>query len=63
MNDLEQNFKYEVNCYTEKSMDTKFPENTYMCKTLEEVTETIKNCSRQIAGIEKIEIFILRKEQ
>ena len=50
--------KYNVDCFTEKWADTKFPENSYECETVEEVAEIVKNCSRSIAGIRKIEVWI-----
>jgi hypothetical protein len=50
--------RYTVDCFTEEWADTKFPENSYYCKTVEEVAEIVKNCSRPIAGIRKVEVWI-----
>jgi len=56
MYDTEQ--KYTVDCFTEEWAETKFPVNTYYCKTVEEVTEIVKHCSRPISGIMKVEVWI-----
>ena len=49
---------YTLDCFTEKSANSKFPENTYETDSLDEVMEIIKNCSRKIAGIVKVEVWI-----
>jgi hypothetical protein len=49
---------YEVDVFTEKWANTKFPENSYDCNTIEEVSEIISNCSRKISGIVKVEVWI-----
>jgi len=50
--------KYDVDVFTKKSAGSKFPENSYPCQTVEEVTKVIKDCSRKISGIIKIEVWI-----
>jgi len=54
--------KYTVDCFTEESANTKFPENTYQCYTTEEVAKIIRNCTRKISGIKKIEVWINRHD-
>ena len=49
--------KYDVDCFTEDWIDTKFPENSYSCETLEEVLKILKDCSRPISGIRKVEVW------
>lgn len=53
--------KYTIDCFT--SEIGRFPENTYNCETPEEVTKIINDCSRDIAGISKIEVLINKKDQ
>lgn len=50
--------KYDVDCFTQDWVYTKFPENSYEVDTIEEVEEIIKNCSRKISGIVKVEVWI-----
>lgn len=50
--------QYTVNVFTEQWANTKFPENTYDCYTVEAVAKVIKDCSRKIFGIKKIEVWI-----
>ncbi len=50
--------KYTVDCFTEQYIDTKFPENSYFPDTVEEVVTIIHNCTREISGIKKVEVFI-----
>jgi len=49
---------YTVDCFTERSAGTKFPENSYSCSTPSEVVEIVKNCSDEISGIIKVEVWI-----
>lgn len=51
---------YNVDVFTENSAGTKFPENSYECSNVEEVSEIIKNVSREISGIVKVEVWINR---
>lgn len=51
---------YDVDVFTEKSVGTEFPENSYGCESVEEVAEIIKNVSNEISGIVKVEVWINR---
>lgn len=53
-----ENPRYIVDVFTEKWAGTKFPENTYDCMTPEAVAKIVKDCSREISGIRKIEVWI-----
>jgi hypothetical protein len=55
---MEPDRKIMVDCFTAQWADTKFPENSYDCTTLEEVSEIIKNCMRPISGIRKVEVWL-----
>jgi len=50
--------QYTVDVFTERWVNTKFPENTYDCHTPEDVAKIIRDCSREIFGIKKIEVWI-----
>ena len=50
--------KYDVDVFTEKTAGTKFPEMSYDCMTTAAVEEIIRDCSRKISGIRKIEVWI-----
>jgi hypothetical protein len=50
--------RFTLDCFTENSVGTKFPENTYDADTIEEVSEIIYNCSREIAGIRQVQVWI-----
>ena len=50
--------KYCVDVFTPNSARTFFPEQSYKVDTIEECAEIIRNCSRPIAGIAKIEVWI-----
>lgn len=52
------NDQYTVDVFTEKWINTKFPENSYDCSTTEEVAKVIRDCSAKISGIKKIEVWI-----
>ena len=53
------NKRYQVNCFTIGTAENgKFPENTYFVDTPAEIEDIVKNCSREIAGIVKVEIWI-----
>jgi len=56
------NAQYVVDVFTEKTVDTKFPENTFHCSTVKEVDKIVQDCSREISGIVKIEIWINHEE-
>jgi hypothetical protein len=49
---------YNVDCFTEKYAKTRFPEASFEADTLEEVSDIIHNCSREIAGIRVVEVWI-----
>jgi hypothetical protein len=55
--------KYVVDCFTERSVDTKFPENSFTVDELKEVCTIIKNVSRPISGIVKVEVWIQEKDK
>ena len=57
------NSKYTVDVFTERWVNTKFPENTYDCHTVEAVAKVIKDCSRKISGIRKIEVWINKYDE
>lgn len=50
--------QYTVDVFTEQWANTKFPENTYECHTPEAVAKVVRDCSREISGIKKIEVWI-----
>lgn len=50
--------RYDVDVFTDLTVESKFPENSYDCDTVEAVAEIIKNCTRKISGIKKIEVWI-----
>ena len=50
--------KYTLDVFTEKSLGTKFPENTYESDSVEECSKVILNCSRKIAGIKQVQVWI-----
>lgn len=50
--------KFTIDCFTEEWVGTQFPENTYKATTLEEVAKIIRNCSRKIAGIREVQVWI-----
>jgi hypothetical protein len=50
--------RYRVDCFTPKTVCSDFPENTYYVNTPEQVAEIIRNCSRPIAGIRCVEVWI-----
>ena len=50
--------KFSLDCFTEKSIGTKCPENSYDVYSLKEVNDIIHNCSREIAGIKLVEVWI-----
>jgi len=54
----DKSWKYTVDVFTEKSANTKFPENTYDCMTVASIDKIIRDCSRKISGIRKIEVRI-----
>jgi hypothetical protein len=54
----EEEYKYTVDVFTEHSVGTKFPENSYFRHTPEQVAKIIKDCSAEISGIIKIEVWI-----
>ncbi len=50
--------KYTVDCFTEKSVSSKYPEVSYFPDSTEEVAVIIHNCTRHLAGIKKVEVWI-----
>ena len=50
--------RYIVDVFTEQWANTKFPENTYECDEVDYVAQIIRDCSRKISGIRKIEVWI-----
>ena len=50
--------QYNVDVFTPNSAKTLFPENSYQVDTVEECAEIIRNCSKPIAGIAKVEVWI-----
>jgi hypothetical protein len=50
--------RFTLDCFTEDWVGTQFPENTYEASSIEEVTRIIKNCSRKIAGIRQIQVWV-----
>ena len=49
---------FEVDVFTEKSVDTKFPENTYWVDKYSESSRIISNVGNTISGIVKVEVWI-----
>jgi hypothetical protein len=54
--------KCKVDCFTDQSVGSKFPENTYYADTLEQVQEIVRNVSRPVSGIVKVEVWFLQKD-
>jgi inhibitor of KinA sporulation pathway (predicted exonuclease) len=46
-----------VNCYVSYNTNSKFPENTFYCNSLEEINKILANAAGDISGIEKVEIW------
>jgi hypothetical protein len=57
------NPQYTVDVFTEQQANSKFPENTYDCHTPEAVAKVVRDCSRKISGIKKIEVWINRYDE
>jgi len=53
-----ESMRYTVDCFTERWAGTEFPENTYDCDSVEHVAEIVNDCTKEIAGIKKIEVWI-----
>jgi hypothetical protein len=49
---------YSVHCFTEKTIGTKFPENSYYVDSVEQVTKIIDDVSSDISGIILVEVNI-----
>lgn len=50
--------QYVVDVFTNFTLGTKFPENSYGCNSPKEVAKIVKDCSRKISGIVKVEVWI-----
>ena len=50
--------KYNIDVFTENSVNTKFPENSYEVNSTEEVSSIIHNCTRKIAAIRQVQVWI-----
>lgn len=50
--------KYTVDVFTEQSVGSKFPENSYDAEDIEMVSKIISNCTRDISGIRQVQIWI-----
>ena len=50
--------KYSVDVFTPQSVGTVFPENSYDADDVDEVSRIIHNCTREIAGVSKVEVWI-----
>lgn len=50
--------KYKLDVFTEQSVGTRFPENSYDANNTEEVCKIIHNCTRKIAGIRQVQVWI-----
>jgi hypothetical protein len=50
--------RYTLDAFTEKSLGTEFPENTWFADTADEVAMIIHNCARRIAGIRQVQVWI-----
>jgi len=50
--------KYEIDCFTERSVGSKFPENSYDAESVEEVATIIHNCTRKLSGIVQVQVWI-----
>jgi hypothetical protein len=49
---------YMVHCFTEKTVGSEFPENTYIADDLQQVTKIIDDVSREISGIKLVQVYI-----
>ena len=49
---------FVVDAFTSDSVGTRFPENTWDANSVEEVARMLHNCSRKIAGIRMIQVWI-----
>jgi hypothetical protein len=50
--------KFTVDCFTEEWVGTRFPVNSYDAESVEEVARIVHNCSRKIAGIKQVQVWI-----
>jgi hypothetical protein len=50
--------KYTIDVFTEQSVGTKFPENSYFVNELASVKHIIKHCTREEAGIRQVQVWI-----
>lgn len=55
--------KYTVDCFTLKSLGSKFPENSYFVETTGEVERIISNCTRKISGIVQVQVWINKPDE
>jgi hypothetical protein len=49
--------KYEIDCFTDLTVGTKFPENHYEADTPEEMARIVANCARPTSGIVMVEVW------
>ena len=69
---IEEGARYTVDCFTPTSVPAGsdprnpdgeghgFPENTYDRETVEEVAEILGNCTRKVAGIRMVRVWVNR---
>lgn len=50
--------RFTLDCFTENSVGTKFPENTYEVDTLDKLANVIYNCARKEAGIAQVQVWV-----
>ena len=50
--------KYSVDVFTPTSVGSRHPENSYDANDVDEVARIIHNCTRKIAGVRKVEVWI-----
>jgi hypothetical protein len=50
--------KYKVNVFTPRTVNTEYPENSYYVNTTKDVADIISNCTRKVAGIRMVQVWI-----
>lgn len=55
--------KYTIDCFTEKSIGSRFPENTYEATTTSDVNAIVHNCCLAKTGIRQIVVWVEEPDQ
>lgn len=49
---------YNLHCFTEKTIGSEFPEDSYFADDIEQVKKIIEDCSNEISGIKLVQVYI-----